>query len=92
MDGDLTQWMKSVVSERTVEMIIECNAIGRHPVKVWIPQGSPVSPILCAIYTSGLLKWVEVYVSEAEGLSLVDGVGWMAPGRDVNHVISMLER
>ena len=57
-----------------------------------VPQGSPVSPILFAIYTSGRIKWVEEYVSEAEGLSFIDDLGWMATGSDVNHVVSILER
>jgi len=75
MDGNLVRWTESVLSERTVEMIIEGNAMDRNPVEAGVPQGSPVSPILFAIYTSGLIKWVEVYVSEAEGLSVVDDLG-----------------
>jgi hypothetical protein len=73
-------------------MIIEGNAMERHPVEAGVPQGSPVSPILFAIYTSGLIKWVEEYVSEAQGLSFVDDLGWVATGSNVNHVVSILER
>jgi hypothetical protein len=73
-------------------MIIEGNPMERHPVKAGVPQGSPVSPILFAIYTSGLIKWVEEYVSEAEGLSFVVDLIWVATGNDVNHVHSILER
>jgi len=92
MDGDLIQWTESFVSERTVEMIIEGNAMERHPVEAGVWQGSPVSPILFAIYTSGLIKWLEEYVSEAEGLSFVDDLGSVATGSDVNNVLSILER
>jgi hypothetical protein len=70
MDGDLVRWTESFLSERTVEMIIEANAMERHPVEAGVPQGSPVSPILFAIYTSGLIKWVEEYVSEPGGYPL----------------------
>jgi len=91
MDGDLIRWTESVLSERTVEMVIEGNAMERHPVEAGVPQGSPVSPILFAIYTSGLIKWVEDYVS-AEGLSFVDDLGWVATGSDVNQVVTILER
>jgi hypothetical protein len=56
MDGDLIRWTESFLSERAVEMIIEGNAMERHPVEAGVPQGSPVSPILFAIYTSGLIK------------------------------------
>jgi len=55
MDGDLIQWTESFLSERTVEMIIKGNAMESHPVEAGVPQGSHVSPILFAIYTSGLI-------------------------------------
>jgi len=73
-------------------MIIKGNSMERHPVVGGVPQGSPVSPILFVIYTSGLIKWVEGDVSEAKGLSCVDDLGWEATGSDVNHVISILKR
>ena len=66
MDGDLIWWTESFLSEMTVEMIIEGNAIERHPVEAGVPQGSPVSPILFAIYTSGLIQLVEDCVSAAK--------------------------
>jgi hypothetical protein len=68
MDGDHIRWIESIVSECMVEMIIEGNATERHPVDPGVTQGSPVLLILFSIYTSQLLKWVEEYVSEAEGL------------------------
>jgi hypothetical protein len=92
MDGDLIRWMESCLSESAVEMIIEGNALEKLPVEAGVPQGSPVSPMLFAIYTSGLIKWVEEYVSEAKGLSFVDDFGWVATGSDVNQVIMILER
>jgi len=92
MDGDLIRWMESFLLERTVEMIIEGNAMERHPVEAGVTQGLPVSAIFFAIYTSGLIKSVEEYVSEAQGLSFVDDLGWVATGSDVNHFVTILER
>jgi hypothetical protein len=59
IDGDLIQWTEIVLSDRTVAMVIEGNVQQSHPVEADIPQGSPVSPILCAIHTAGQIKWVE---------------------------------
>jgi len=92
MDGYHRRWMESFMSERTVEMVIEGNAKETHPVEAGVAQGSPVSLILSAIYTSGLINWVEEYVSEAEGLSIVDDLGLVSTGSVVNHVLSILER
>jgi len=92
MDGDLMRWTESFLWERTVQMIIEGNAMERHPVESGVPQGSPVSPTLIAIYTSRLIKWVEEYVSEADELSFVDDLGRLATGGNDNHVVMVLER
>jgi len=78
--------------ERTVEMIIEGNNIQRHPVEAAVPQGSPVSTILNAIYTSGLIQWVEEYISVAEVLSFVYNLGWVVIRCNVNPVGTILER
>jgi len=48
----LVRWTESFLSERTVEMLIDGNAMEKHPVEAGVQQGSPVSPILFAIYTS----------------------------------------
>ena len=72
-------------------MIIEGNAMERHPVEAGVPQGSPVSPILFAIYTSGMIKWVQEYAS-AEGLCFMDDLGCVPTGSHVNQVVTILER
>jgi hypothetical protein len=50
-----------------------------------------VSPILFAIYTSGRIKLVEERVSEIQGLSFVDDVGWIATGSAISQVVRKLE-
>jgi len=90
-DGNLAQWTESFLSERTVEMIIMGHAITRHPVEAEVQQCSPISPILLAIYTSGLINWVEEYIS-AKGLSVVHDLGWVATGSNVNQVVTKLEQ
>ena len=75
-----------------MKMIIEGNAMERHPVEAGVPQGSPVLPIILAIYTAELMKSFKEYVSEAEGLFFGDVLSRVARGSDVNHVVSILER
>jgi hypothetical protein len=50
-----------------------------------------VSPILFKINTSGMIEWGEQYVSEAEGLCVVDNLGWVATRSDVNPVVTILQ-
>jgi len=46
IDIDLIQWMVSVLSESTVEMVFKGNAMERQFMHAGVPQGSIVSPIL----------------------------------------------
>ena len=92
MDGDIIRWTEIFLSESMVDMVIKGNAMDREPVEAGVPQSSSVSLILFAIYTSGLIKWVTEDESEAEGLSFVHNLGWVATGSDVHHVVSILER
>jgi len=66
MNRDLIQWTDSTLSQSTVEMSIKRNAMERHPIEAGVPHGSPLSLIVFAIYTLGLIKWVEQYVSAKE--------------------------
>jgi len=91
IERDLIPWTDSIISERTVDMIIEGNAMKRHWVEPVIQQCSPVSPILFALYTSGLIKWVEEYIS-ANGLSFVKDVGWVVTRWNVNQLVTILKQ
>jgi len=87
IDRGHIRWTASFLSDRTIEMVIEGNVMERRPVEAGIRPCSPVSPILFAIYTSGLIKWVEESVSGIESLSFVDSVEWMASGSDISEVV-----
>jgi len=71
-------------------MEIEGNDLKRHSVKAGMPQGSPLSPILFAMHTAGLMQWLEESV-QAEGLSVVDDLGWVATGKDMKQVVNTPE-
>ena len=90
IDGDLIQCTESLLSEKPVDMVNEGNVLQSHHMEEGVPQDSPVLPILFAIHSAGLILWVEERV-RSEGLFLVDDLGWMATGKDVNHVVRKLE-
>ena len=92
MDGELIQWTERFPSDRQVDMILEGNAMEKHQVEAGVPQGLPVSPIIIVMYTSGLIKWVEEYLSEVEGLSFLDDLSWLATRSDVNQVVMIHQR
>jgi len=71
-------------------MIIDGKGMERHPVEAGVLPGSPVPLIVFAIYTLGLIKYFEGYVSEAEELSIVDDFSRVATCSDVNHVVTIL--
>jgi hypothetical protein len=63
INGDILRWTASCLSDRTVKMVLKCNVCQSHRMEASVPQSSPMSPILFAIHTTVLIKWVEVKVS-----------------------------
>ena len=56
-----------------------------------LPQGSPISPILFALYIAEIHGAVEDQVEDSQGISVVD-ITWIVEGTDINDVTSRLER
>jgi hypothetical protein len=71
-------------------MVIAGKLLYTNPVGVGVLQGSPISPILCAIETAGLIKRVNERV-RLEGVSFLDDRGLLVTGEEVNLVIKTLE-
>ena len=57
-----------------------------------LPQGSPISPVLFAIYITDIHDVVERQVEDGRGISFVDDVTWLVEGTDLNDVVSKLGR
>ena len=55
-------------------------------------QGSPISPVLFAIYIADIHGAVEGQVEDSRGISFVDDVTWLAEGTNLNDVVDKLER
>jgi len=91
IDGDLIGWTESWLLDRTVDMVLEGNVLQSHPLEAAVPQGSPMSLILFAIHTAGLITWVAESLLSVEGLSSVDDPGWVATRKDMNQLVKEME-
>lgn len=49
-----------------------------------LPQGSPISPVLFAIYIADIHRAVESQVEGSRGISFVDGVTWVVESVDLD--------
>jgi hypothetical protein len=72
--------------EGTFEMVIEGNVLQSHLREAGVTEGSPVSLILFAIFTAGLIKWVQERV-QAECLSFFELLRQGATGMNLNQLV-----
>jgi ribonuclease HI len=92
VDGDLVEWTEDFMTNRSVQITVDGYHGKAAKVNTGIPQGSPVSPILFAIYLSCLFPFVEVKVEGVEGISFADDVGWWVSGKDIPEIRLKLEK
>jgi hypothetical protein len=66
-DPQIIQWTNSFITDRKASLVINGHESAMTPTQTGIPQGSPVSPIISAIYNSGVFDEVEEAVLGATG-------------------------
>lgn len=71
IDERLVKWTDSFMRDRKVIMSVDGEPM---EVTTGLPQGSPTSPVLFAIYVADIHKAVEGQVEDSRGISFVDGV------------------
>jgi hypothetical protein len=64
MPDNIVKWVRSFMSERTVELEVEGDLGTPIIYKSGLPQGSPASPVLFNILMSDLGKFVEHKMSQ----------------------------
>lgn len=73
VDGVLVRWIRSFMFERRVILVLD----GYKCEVVEVETGSPVSPILSAVYLSGIFKEVEKNWEEFMVTSFMGESGWL---------------
>ena len=73
IEPDMCRWVESFMTDRNVRIVIDGTEGQDRAVETGIPHGSPVSPILFAVYISGDFEEVERKTG-AGGLSFVGDV------------------
>ena len=92
IDEDLVGWTDSFMRDRGVIMSVDGQDDDPREVTIGLPQGSPISPALFAIYIADIHATVESQAQDSRGISFVDDVTWLVEGRDVGEVVQRLER
>ena len=78
---------------RDRRVIMSVDGQDSHPLEVitGLPQGSPISPVLFAIYIADIHQAVEGQIEDCRGISFVDDITWVAEGVDLDDVVRKLE-
>jgi ribonuclease HI len=92
LDGDLIEWTEDFLTNRTVQITVDGFDGEVSQINTGIPQGSRVSPILCATYLSCLFPFVEDKVDGVDGISFADDVGWWVSGKDIGEIRRKIEK
>jgi hypothetical protein len=73
-----SRWVQSFLADRQLQLVIDGHTCPAQSIQSGVPQGSPVSPILFAIYLSGIFEAVEAAVPGVRALSFADDIELVA--------------
>ena len=88
----LVAWVRDFMAERSVTLCINGEDHSVENIRTGLPQRSPISPLLFAVYMSSIHPCVSSAASGVRGLSFVNDVLWLATGKSVQEVSEKLER
>jgi retron-type reverse transcriptase len=88
--GDIIRWINSFFTDRKVQLVIDGYTCSSKKVEAGLPQGSPISPILFAIYINGFFDHIEEKISITT-LSFTDNIGIIAVKSSIRDTTKTLE-
>jgi hypothetical protein len=91
-EADLCRWVESFMSDRKVRIKMDRRTGKVMDIEIGVPQRSPTSPILFAIYITGRFKKAEKEALEVTMLSFVDDVAWVVERSDIDQCTSQMQR
>ena len=98
MTGSLTEWSPSFgptsasALTRTVIMSVDGQDGDQTDVTTGLPQGSPIAPVLFAIYIADIHEAAENQAEDSKGIPFVGDVTWVVEGNDLDDVARKLEQ
>ena len=90
--GHLVPWVRAFLTGRSTKIRLPKGVSGSMPTPTGIPQGSPISPILCLIYNADLIEDCCTPSGDVTTNGWVDDVSIIAVGRTVQQNIKKLQR
>ena len=91
VDECLVRWTDSFMCDRRVIMSVDGQDGEEMGVTTGLPQGSPASPVLFALYIAEIHQAVESQVEDCRGISFVDDITWIVEGVDLDDAATKLE-
>ena len=92
IDENLIGWTRDYMSRRSVQMVIGGEEQQSIDATSGLQQGSPVSPLLFALYMAGLHFFMDQQEGDSVTISFVDDVTFLVSASSVEEVSSRLER
>ena len=92
VNKNLVGWTERFMRDRRVIMSVDGQDSEPISVTTGLPQGSPISPVLFAIYIAEIHGAVKGQVDHCRGISFVGDITWVVVGGNANEVIQRLER
>lgn len=91
-DENLVAWVESFPADRRLLLVIYGHKGDEVKVDSGISQGSPVSPILFAIYLSGVFENVVLNANKCCATSFADNCRFLVEGENIPEVVENNKR